>query len=224
MLRQLRNADEERFDAHVREFKERLAALDDAIHAPAPPPAECDTTLMDVVGRMDALQGQISALDRRVAQVGPREEAVADGLKQIKAMLGGIYTRSLTRPGVDEHFKDIIVVRENGAKQIAGELEAVIAARVQVEAAVSEAVARLVSAIHEDMRVHAHHHHLQTSKSLKRKRSEEDEDAMGEDEVRDVVPMPKRRRIVRRVAGMFVRTATVATVGAVAAWTALAFA
>ena len=47
---------------------------------------------------------------------------------------------------------------------------------------------------------------------------------MDEGEERVVAPMPKRRRTAHRVAKMLVRTATVATVGAVAAWTALAFA
>lgn len=91
MLRRLRSADEDRFDAHVREVKARLAALDEAFRAPAAPTAERDAALMDVVGRMDALHGQMSALERRAAQVGPREEAIADGLREIRTMLEGAF-------------------------------------------------------------------------------------------------------------------------------------
>lgn len=124
--------------------------------------------------------------------------------------------------GANEIVTDIKVIRENGARQIASELEAAKVARAQVEAAASEAAAQLVSVSHEGLRVHAHH--PQMSKSLKRKRCEDDEPEMNGDEVRAVAPTPKRRRTAHRVASMFVRTATVATVGAVAAWTALAFA
>lgn len=87
MLRQLRSADEERFDAQIRDVKERLAALDEAFHAPAPV-SERDATLVDVVGRIDTLQGQMAALERCAA--GP-SEATMDTLKDIKAMIQGAF-------------------------------------------------------------------------------------------------------------------------------------
>jgi len=186
LLRHIRTTDEERFDVHVREVKARLAALDEAIRAPAPFTAERSAAITEVVARMDTLQGKMSVLESRAADVGPRE----DGLREIKAML-----------------EEIKTIRENGEKQIALELEAVRIARAQAEAAAAEAVARLAV------------------NPLKRKRSEDDD--LGEDETSDprvVAPIPKRRRMARRVATMLARTVTVATVGAVATWTALAFA
>ncbi|KZT66322.1 hypothetical protein DAEQUDRAFT_730444 [Daedalea quercina L-15889] len=190
LLRQIRNTDEERFEAHVCEVKARLAALDEAIHMPAVHNPEHDAALVDVVARMNTLQGKMSALEHQAAEAGPREELSAD-LKEIKAML-----------------EEIKMIRENSVKQIAFELEAAQAARAQAEAAAAEAVARLIS------------------NPLKRKRSEEDDCA--EDEAggaaRVVAPVPKRRRTTHRVAKVLVRAATAATVGAVAAWTALAFA
>ncbi|KAH9840597.1 uncharacterized protein C8Q71DRAFT_854476 [Rhodofomes roseus] len=187
VLRQTRSTDEERFEEHVREMKARLAALDEAIRVPAQSAAERDAAVTNVVARMEALQGQMTALEHRAADVGPLE----DGLKEIRAML-----------------EEIKMIRENGERQVALELEAVRVARTQAEAAAAEAVARLAA------------------NPLKRKRSEDDDFYMDDDagDVRVVVPMPKRRRMVGRVATMLARTATVATVGAVAAWTALAFA
>lgn len=115
-------------------------------------------------------------------------------------------------------------MRANSLRQLASELEALKVAAAQAEAMASETVARLVSASHESLRVHAHRPQASIRPQLKRKRTVEDEHEMDEGEERVVAPTPKRRRTAHHVAKMLVRTATVATVGAVAAWTALAFA
>ena len=154
LLRQLRSADEERFEAQIREVKERLAALDEAIHAPAPA-SERDATLMDVIGRMDILQGQMSALERCAA--GPSESTMTESLKDIKALIQGAFPWFPRHSSADELVTDVKDMRANGLRQLASELEALKVARAQAEAMASETVARLVSAFHESLRVHAHY-------------------------------------------------------------------
>ena len=223
MLRQLRSADEERFEAQIREVKERLAALNEAMHAPSPT-AERDAALTDVVGRMDALQGQMSALERSVVAGGLGEPSVAGNVREITAMVQGAFLCSSQQPSIEELVTAMSSMREDSLKELSLEIEKLRAMRAQAETIVSESVKRFVSTS-KPLSLSVHTHRQQASvRSLKRKRCEEDEHAMDDDEERVVAPMPKRRRTAYRVAKMLVRTATVATVGAVAAWTALAFA
>ena len=78
-------------------------------------------------------------------------------LKDIKALIQGAFPWFPRHSSADELVTDVKDMRANGLRQLASELEALKVARAQAEATASETVARLVSAFHESLRVHAHY-------------------------------------------------------------------
>ncbi|KAH9946751.1 hypothetical protein B0H21DRAFT_742247 [Amylocystis lapponica] len=202
LLRLARRSNEVRFEEHVEETKNRLAVL--------------DQQMLDVSARDTTTSERFDEVHGEVGQLWTH-------LKVAEA------TRELEQRGTVQGIRDcqdvleeVKAVRDDVAQQIARGLEALQAARDEIKA---QAAAAIISA-----NARSETAPQTTATSLKRKRTEDEEseqDAVTSES--DRVPecaatsAPKRRKTMRVMARV-AQTATYATIGAVAAWTALAFA
>ncbi|PIL32438.1 hypothetical protein GSI_05140 [Ganoderma sinense ZZ0214-1] len=202
-IRTTRDADEVIFTAHVEQTKARLDALDVRMQDTQSNLTSRDDELSTIDTRLQTLRSIVSGLQER-NDLGERLEELMEEVGKAKDML-----------------HETCALHEQAREQMAEELETVKALRVEAAATVAEA--KLASAAAQAAASEA-------SKSLKRKR---DDDAEDGDSVppnlthmQDLQvarqPLSKRRRTLRVVAKV-AQTATVASLGAVAAWTALAF-
>lgn len=204
MLRIARRSNEIRFDGHVGETKNRLAELDQRMLDMSTRGTITSIRLHEVRNDMSQLQGRIEALGSALEL---EKQDVSVGVSTCETVLDEMRT-----------------IRDDAAEQIAKGLQDLHAALEEMKAHAMVAQFSATSALASSEAVET------TATSLKRKRSEveesEQEPAVGEGAsvVQAAVPsVPKRRKIVR-VAAKVAQTATYATIGAVAAWTALAFA
>lgn len=121
---------------------------------------------------------------------------------------------------------ELRLFRENAEQQIAKELEGIRAARLEAEAASAQALASVEAVRYLFPRSYeiGHPHTAQTSQPPKRKRPDyEDDNTPADSTSSDIVVNPPKRRRTMTAATKIVQTATIATIGAMAAWTALAF-
>jgi len=198
-----RREDQARFEEHVQETKDKLAQLDQRMQTVdtrvTNSVAVRDVVIGEAMMRVDNLQTNINALQEHLTMrvLVEREQTTRESEDNL--------TSVDSAKAVVEELRRI---REESERQIAQELEAIKAARIEAQM-VAEAFRQAVQP---------------AVNSSKRKRSDEDE---GEHDNATVIhvespPAPKRRRTIR-VMSRIAQTATIATVGAVAAWTALAF-
>ncbi|RPD52633.1 hypothetical protein L226DRAFT_563784 [Lentinus tigrinus ALCF2SS1-7] len=197
VLRAGHDQSEAEFNAHVQETKDKLLALD----------AQMRSTQVS----LDERSAELSLVQARLQEVGD----VMKVLQEHRALSERVEELVREVSTAKELLKETCELQRETRAQMAGELEAVKALRAEASAAVAEAKAACASAQAQTVEVVS---------SLKRKRDAmEDEAPLMIDISRDLVaPAPKRRRAMR-VVSVVARTATVATLGAVAAWGALAF-
>ncbi|EJF59445.1 hypothetical protein DICSQDRAFT_148514 [Dichomitus squalens LYAD-421 SS1] len=192
--------DESVFTAHVEQTKARLDAL--------------ETRVQDTQTDLDSRTDELSSIHTR--------------LQVLKDFVSGLQGRTDIEERLEELTREVgaakVLLQESCTsqhqtrEQIASELEAIKALRAEVTASVAEA--RLAIATVQAAAI-------ESSTSLKRKREEAVNDESVPANLADVrdlqsPPAPKRRRAIR-VASTIAQTATVASLGAAAAWVALAF-
>ncbi|KAI0739913.1 hypothetical protein C8Q80DRAFT_1222126 [Daedaleopsis nitida] len=200
VLRSAQDKNEAQFTAHLHQTKERLDALDDRTRATQASLAQRSDELSGVQTRLDDLGGIVSVLQERSALAERVEELV----KEVGA--------------AKDVLRETCELQRQTRMQMEAEVEAVKALRAEAAATVAEAKLANAAANAE-------------AQTLKRKRDDdadrgtEDDPCNAEGRTQDVAPSPSpsKRRRVMRVVGAIARTATVATVGAVAAWSALAY-
>ncbi|KAI1784578.1 hypothetical protein LXA43DRAFT_1041659 [Ganoderma leucocontextum] len=200
-IRATRDADEVVFTAHVEQTKARLDAL--------------DVRMQDTQTNFTSRNDELSSIDTRLQTL----KSIVSGLQE-RNDLGERLEELMREVGTaKDMLQETCVLHQQAREQMAEELETVKALRVEAAATVAEA--KLAS-------VAAQAAASEASNSLKRKRDDmEDEESVPPNltDGRDLpppLPLPKRRRTLR-VVSKIAQTATVATLGAVAAWTALAF-
>ncbi|CCM02727.1 uncharacterized protein FIBRA_04834 [Fibroporia radiculosa] len=202
-LRFHRYRDEMRVDEHVQEIRDRMSGLDEHMQdvsvGVASEASARDSAMANALSRLDIVQVQIAKLEEfTLARNAERDSAATDLLSGIK----------------EAWEQEVKAIREDAQQQIARELEHMRLARTWVE----ETAAQVKTLLPPQPAVN----------SLKRKRSTEADEAEvagAEESALVVVPSPhvtKRRRTMR-VVSTIAQTATAAAVGAVAAWTALAY-
>jgi len=203
MLRISRRSNEMRFDDHVGEMKSRLADLDQNMLAVNTRGTITSLRLNEVRANMDELQSRIQALGSALEL--EKQDVSAD-----------VHSCGVV-------LEEMRTIRNDAAEQIAEGLQALQVAREEVKAHADAAQAAAASASASSQAA------SQTAAtSLKRKREEESdrEAAIGEGDsaVQAAMPSALKRRKTGRVVHKVAQTAAYATIGAVAAWTALAFA
>ncbi|KAI0707465.1 hypothetical protein C8T65DRAFT_651084 [Cerioporus squamosus] len=199
VLRAAHDQSEADFSAHAQETRDKLDALDVQMHSTQVSLGARATELASVQTRLQEI-GEVMKLLQDHTALSERVEELVQEVSAAKMML-----------------QETCEMQRAGRTQLAEELQAVNALRAEASAAVAEVKAACASAQAQAGEV---------VNLLKRKR-----DTMeGEGPVlpppeasQDLVaPAPKRRKAMRVVSAV-ARTATVATLGAVAAWGALAF-
>ncbi|KAM5541515.1 hypothetical protein V8D89_004705 [Ganoderma adspersum] len=199
-IRTTRDADEVIFTTHVEQTKARLDALDARMHDTQSNLTSRNDELSSIDTRLQTLRSIVSSLQER-NDLGERLEELMREVGTAKDML-----------------HETCTLHQQAREQMAEELEAVKALRVEAAATVAEA--KFASTTAQTAASEAF-------KSLKRKRDDDVQSIPPNlTDVRDLqaplLPVPKRRRTLRVIAKV-AQTATVASLGAVAAWTALAF-
>ncbi|KAI0919935.1 hypothetical protein AcW1_002941 [Taiwanofungus camphoratus] len=201
MLRILRRQDELRFDDHIQETKHRLVDLDqrmlDMTCRLSSSSAVNDVDLSIARSRLDDLQTHIAQLQTQSLLSTPADDRVVVN----EDVSGDVQSAKAM-------LEELRLFRENAEQQIAKELEGIRAARLEAEAASAQALASVEA----------------TSQPPKRKRPDyEDDNTPADSTSSDIVVNPPKRRRTMTAATKIVQTATIATIGAMAAWTALAF-
>ncbi|KAI0641642.1 hypothetical protein C8Q79DRAFT_988440 [Trametes meyenii] len=205
-IRSTREEDEAAFDAHVQQTKDRLTTLDGQMVDTHTRLAERDDQLNSIQSRLHGLGALVSDLQERTT-LAEREAARIETLMQEVS-------------AAKDMLKVTCDLQREAREQIGEELEAVKALRTEAAAAVAEAKLAVATATES------------ASNSLKRKRDELEQEELGaamsspiavETPERQVHPLPSKRRRTLHAVGAVARTATVASMGAVAAWAALAF-
>ncbi|KAL6310277.1 hypothetical protein BKA93DRAFT_755205 [Sparassis latifolia] len=200
LLRMTSRENEDLFQEHVRQTKARLDDLRDHMDIHIMSNVHVNTSnLTNMQSRLDGLQEKMEHMESRLAskdQCTVEPEVEIDGHKAL--------------------LEEVRALREETAQQIAIEFEAIKAARLDAEAAVTKAVADA---------------QLQMAASRMKRKFSDLEDTQDSHSVQDngspserpVIQLSKRRKTMK-VVSRIAQTATVATVGAIAAWAALAFA
>ncbi|KAI0667506.1 hypothetical protein C8Q78DRAFT_982357 [Trametes maxima] len=205
-IRSTREEDEAAFDAHVQHTKDRLTTLDGQMVDTHARLAERDDQLNSIQSRLQGLGALVSDLQER-STLAEREAARIETLmEEVSA--------------AKDMLKVTCDLQREAREQIGEELEAVKALRAEAAAAVAEAKLAVATAAES------------ASKSLKRKRDELEQEELDatvsypiaiETPERQAHPLPSKRRRTLHAVRAVARTATVASMGAVAAWAALAF-
>ncbi|KAI0764225.1 hypothetical protein BD413DRAFT_578545 [Trametes elegans] len=201
-IKDSREADEAAFSAHIQQTKDRLAALDGQMH-------DTQTRLSARDGQLSSIQTRLQGLGALMSDLQERSTLAEREASRIEELMNEV-------AAAKDMLKETCELQREARAQMAEELESVKALRAEAAAAVSEAKLAAAAAVE------------QTSSALKRKRDEFEEDArsaVGEDvaNTRAIAPLPSKRRRTMEVVSKVAQTATAATVGAVAAWAALAF-
>ncbi|KAL1942162.1 hypothetical protein VTO73DRAFT_6226 [Trametes versicolor] len=203
VIRTTRELDEAAFSAHVQQTKERLSALDGQIVETHASLSTREARLTQLQSRLQGLGDQVSDLQER-STVAEREAArIEELMKEVGA--------------AKDTLRETCDLQREARAQMADELEALKALRIEAAAAVAEA--KLAAAAVTTA--------ASTANVLKRKREDAEDEAeqsvSNNDDSRIIAALPSKRRRTLQVASTVAHTATVATIGAVAAWAALAF-
>ncbi|KAH9850467.1 hypothetical protein C2E23DRAFT_869927 [Lenzites betulinus] len=202
-MRATREADEAAFTAHIQHTKERLSALDGQMVDTHARLSTRDDHLTSIQARLQGLGDLVSDLQERSTLAEREAERVDELMKEVGA------AKDMLRETCD--------MQRETRTQMAEELEAIKALRAEAAAAIAEAKLAVAAATTA----------ASIPNVLKRKREDTDEaegaEFASEDTSRTVAPLPSKRRRTLDVVSTVAQTATVATMGAVAAWAALAF-
>ncbi|KAI0357230.1 hypothetical protein OH77DRAFT_1588602 [Trametes cingulata] len=198
-IRSTREDDEAAFSAHVQQTKDRLSRLDDQ--------------MLDTQSRLEVRDDQLQSIQTRLQGLG----VLVTGLQERNI----VDERESER--VDELMKEVMAAKDMLKEtcdlqrqvrvQMEAELEAIKSLRTEAAAAVAEAKLAAAASV---------------PKTLKRKRDDLEEEGenlltSGSTRPRAIASLPSKRRRTIKVVSSVARTAAVASMGAVAAWAALAF-
>ncbi|KAJ8496385.1 hypothetical protein ONZ51_g1154 [Trametes cubensis] len=188
------------FASHVQQTKDRLGILDNQMQATNNRLSERDDQLSSIQSRLNGLGTLVSDLQER-SMLAERESARMEELvKDISA--------------AKDILQETCELQQEARARMAEELDAVKNLRAEAAAAVAEVKLAAAAA-------------SSSANALKRKRSEEDAESVvstaASSDGRLIAPLPSKRRRTMNVVSAVAQTATIASMGAVAAWAALAF-
>ncbi|KAI0364873.1 hypothetical protein BV20DRAFT_1029028 [Pilatotrama ljubarskyi] len=215
-IRSTHEDDEAAFSAHVQQTKERLNRLDDQMVDTHARLSVRDDQLQSIQTRLQGLGALVTGLQERNTDAERDAARVEELMHEVSA------AKDLLRETCDLQR----VVRT----QMEEELNAIKALRAEAAAVVAEAKLAAPAPVSQLPISWARlaDERMEVPKMLKRKRDDLNEDgdnaAVPErTHPRPLAPLPSKRRRTMHVVSQVVQTATVAGMGAVAAWAALAF-
>ncbi|KAI8969534.1 hypothetical protein BD414DRAFT_503173 [Trametes punicea] len=201
VIKSRRVEDETAFSTHVQQTKDRLNAL----HG----------QMLDTCDRLSARDDQLTSIQSKLHSLGALVNDLQERSTLAEREAARMEELVMDVSVAKEMLKETCDLQKDARTQMLAELEAVKALREEAAAAVAEvkAAASTVATA------------ASTLITLKRKRDDADADIAFPDPnlARAVAPLPSKRRRTMQVVSTVVQTATVASMGAVAAWAALAF-
>ncbi|KZT03062.1 uncharacterized protein LAESUDRAFT_729570 [Laetiporus sulphureus 93-53] len=206
-LRMLRREDEERFEKHVQETKQRLVQLGTQME-------DISALVDDNVVQRETLESNMSErmknIQESVLRLQEKFNAIEEEREKTKAADA---EKAADLSSIKDIFADMKRMHETSERRMVEQFEAIRAMRRQAKADVAHALAQ-VSAI-------------STANSLKRKRAADDEDGAEEGGAMMGTrrwSRPLKRKRAMQYVGVIAKMTTAAALGAATAWTALAFA
>lgn len=236
-MRATHEEEEAIFASHVQQTKDRLSVLDNRVQETNNRLLERDDQLSSVQTRLNGLGTLVSDLRERsmlAERESTRMEELVRDISAAKDILQGSpdFLVCLEIFAHSYNGTETCELQQETRARMTEELDAVKALRAEAAAAVAEvklaaAAASSVSTAYIAGADFGVAYPWQSANALKRKRDQENEEdvasAAASSDARPIGPLPSKRRRTMDVVSAIAQTATIASMGAVAAWATLAF-
>ncbi|KAI0327862.1 hypothetical protein GY45DRAFT_1256162 [Cubamyces sp. BRFM 1775] len=217
-MRATHEEEEAIFASHVQQTKDRLGVLDNQMQETNNRLSQRDDQLASIQTRLTGLGTLVSDLQERSMLVERESTRMEELVRDISV--------------AKDILQETCQLQQEARARMAEELDAVKTFRAEAAAAVAEVklaaiAASSVSSTCTSGAESDNAHPWQSANALKRKRAEEDAEEVASTaaspDARPITPSPSKRRRTMDVVSAVAHTATIASMGAVAAWAALAF-